>query len=476
MNRIPVTNIRLYNIRLNVVEVHAICDVKWSKVWAVSHVWDNVEDTESNIHGCTWKSKAFSNEGKCKLLINKASEEAERRGGCYIWMDSICINQDQEYTEEREEQILHMRTIFSESSGTIAFGPIINNKFSAIIDHDWVNVWFERVWTYQEMQLPKKLIFVSEDKVFTFRELYWLILLSSPYLNKKNINDTLNGMSRGAMLSTDRALIQANKRQASKHVDKIYGVLGAMDQNNDRMKTYRPNYKLSTNEAIIEIMTLMSHKDVMDTLMLNLKSNNLIHDNKHWSGMVSFDKEMDHPSYGSDIYYGTNAHIYLQNNFMYTSVSKVPVWKCKVKESHTFNTNIAPSSWPSMNEICNAFGISSNYNHLKIEYTNIGRVLRSINANIKNDDLPEKVFTMASNLLSKMPRGVEQPRSRIDPSLENTIIDIVICRSKKNKMFHYGICITKNADDSWHKLCTVSFREDDMHILEKKEQDIIIGA
>jgi hypothetical protein len=341
MNRIPVTNIRLYNIELRIVEVHAICDVEWSKVWAVSHVWDNIGDTESNINGCAWKSKAFSNGQKCTLLINKASEEVKRRGGCYIWMDSICINQDQKYAEEKEEQMLHMRTIFSESSGTIAFGPIINNKFSAIIDHDWVNVWFERVWTYQEMQLPKRLIFVSEDKVFTFRELYWLILLSSPYLNKKNINDILNGMSRGAMLSTDRALIQANKRQSSQHVDKIYGVLGAMDQNNDRMKRYKPSYQLNTNEAVIEIMTLMSHKDVMDTLTLNLKSNNLIHDSKNWSGMVSFDEEMDHPSYGNDIYYGKNAHIYLQNNLMYTSVSKVPVWKCKVKESHIFNITMA---------------------------------------------------------------------------------------------------------------------------------------
>jgi hypothetical protein len=129
-----------------------------------------------------------------------------------------------------------------------------------------------------------------------------------------------------------------------------------------------------------------------------------------------------------------------------------------------------------MNEICDAFGISPNYNHLKIEYTNIGRVLRSINANIKSDDLPEKVSTMAFKLLSEMPRDTEQPRSRINPRLENTIIDIVICRSKKNNIFHYGICITKNADGSWHKLCTISFREDDMHILEKREQDIIIGA
>ena len=89
-----------------------------------------------------------------------------------------------------------------------------------------------------------------------------------------------------------------------------------------------------------------------------------------------------------------------------------------------------------MNEICDAFRISPNYNHLNI---------KKYKCNIKSDDLPKKVSTMAFKLLSEMPRDTEQPRSRINPSLDNTIIDIVIFRSRNNNIFYYEICITKNA-------------------------------
>lgn len=470
---ISVHDIRLYNILLREIEVHAIKEVEWSKVWAISHVWDNLNSTSAGIKGCTWESTAFSDVAKCRLLIERASKEAISRGGTYLWMDSICVNQ--ECKKEKEEQIPHMRKIFSESLGTIAFGPV-SNKFSSVLDQDWVNVWFERVWTYQEMQLPKTLIFVSEDKVFTRRELYWLVLLASPYLNRKNINDILNGMSRGAMLSTNRALIQANKRSSSLPIDKIYGVLAAMDQHNDKIKNYIPNYQLNIKQATIEIMKFMSHKDIMDILTLNLESNNLTHDDKNWSGMISIDKDMDHPSYGNDIYYGENAHIHLQNNFMYTSVNKIPIWKCKMKELPVLDTETTLPQWPSMNNICNLFGIKLNFNHSNIEHKTIDRALRSINANIKKDEISEEIFIMASKLLDGITPDTEQPKTRIGVDLKNININIMLCRSKKNKLFHYGICITKNTDDTWHKICTIAFREEDMDILEKREEDVTIGA
>ncbi|KAF9241093.1 hypothetical protein BU15DRAFT_73573 [Melanogaster broomeanus] len=230
-------SIRLLQLRTHSVHIHRLESVEWSRTWAISHVWDNGVPCNLFVTGCTWASKAFSDVKRFQDMLKRVSQIVSKRDGEYVWIDAVCI--DQESEADKQEQIPHMVDIFSRSVGTIAFGTLKpDHQFGELVHtYDdgkkaWVSNWFERVWTYQELQLPKLILFIFGDRIFTRNEVYLAILMMSPYLSsphpRLSVQDVINCLSPKSKSNTQRALLQAGKRSSSVDVDKVYGVLGAL--------------------------------------------------------------------------------------------------------------------------------------------------------------------------------------------------------------------------------------------------------
>ncbi|KAF8127535.1 hypothetical protein EV363DRAFT_1142767, partial [Boletus edulis] len=142
--------------------------ISWDKVWTISHVWDRGGEIMIPLEGVSWQSTSFSSENRFNVMFEKVCHVIEPLKAEYVWMDAACIDQDRD--EEKEEQVPFMGTIYSESAGCVAFGTLSpDDQFVPIVStYDggrkaWVCDWFERVWTFQELQLPKVLLFLSGD-------------------------------------------------------------------------------------------------------------------------------------------------------------------------------------------------------------------------------------------------------------------------------------------------------------------------
>ncbi|KAF9220300.1 hypothetical protein BS17DRAFT_787875 [Gyrodon lividus] len=465
-------SIRLLQLQTRSVGVHPLENVEWSRVWAISHVWDNEGAHDLHVTGCTWSSTAFSHVARFEAMLRRVAEIVSERGGAHIWIDALCIDQKSE--DDKREQIPHMVDIFSRSAGTIAFGTLRpDHQFGQLVHtYDdgkkaWVSNWFERVWTYQELQLPKEVLFVSGDRVFTRHEVYLAILMMSPYLSsphpRLSVQEVINGLSPKSKSNTQRALLQASKRSSSFDVDKVYGVLGAVDGS---LRTLRVDYSLPRSEALLNLMYLMSHKDVLDTLTFNtLPQNNGKHDADNWSGMMNLDAPTEHPSYEEDHYYGGNARILRISNIgIVTAVDHAQLWVVKIPKMEA--TSAAPAAidrdWTNIQTFTRKLGIGGDFSQVLrgIEYAEaVDRTGRSVKANLST---VSESFAIAPEIraLPSMTGTRRIPQNRLgDVSLFEQEHTVLVCRSKKDLSFHYGISVTQNPDGTWHKVCTASFSQ-----------------
>ncbi|KAK0652499.1 heterokaryon incompatibility protein-domain-containing protein [Cercophora newfieldiana] len=139
-------------------------------------------------------------------LLEAICDHSSFRNDRWVWIDSICINQDDEH--ERAQQVQLMRRIYQQSSRTsIWLGPGDAESDRAIAflhelkdgyklralpaaarePETWDSVrsffkkpWWTRVWTLQEFILPRKLDFQCGEKIISewvfhdaMQGLYW---------------------------------------------------------------------------------------------------------------------------------------------------------------------------------------------------------------------------------------------------------------------------------------------------------------
>ncbi|KAG9314933.1 hypothetical protein JVU11DRAFT_4041 [Chiua virens] len=87
----------------------------------------------------------------------KFCEKARSEYGCeYVWADTCCINK--ESSTELEEAILSMGLWYSEAVVCIA-----HLGDSAVLEDFVSEPWFTRLWTLQELLLPRKIRFYGKD-------------------------------------------------------------------------------------------------------------------------------------------------------------------------------------------------------------------------------------------------------------------------------------------------------------------------
>lgn len=405
-------------------------------------------------------------------------------------MDAVCIDQDSD--EDKREQIPHMVKIFRDSAGTIAFGKLTpEDEFSELVhtyDTDtgekkaWVNNWFERVWTYQELRLPSKILFLSGEKVFTGEEIYYAILIMSPFLSSPHrqlsVQSVLNGLSPKSKLSTQRALQQASSRRSSIDVDKVYGVLGAVDE---PLRQLRLDYSVPRSTALLNLMFLMPHGDVLDTLTFNrLPPNRGVHDAENWSGMMDLDEPAEHPSYETDYYMGENARVIRIADRIFTVVDKASLWSVTIPQAEAKSLSVdaamADQEWTHIGAVTSQLGILGDFSQVQKgpEYAEaIGRAGRSAGANFPSES---DLFVIAPEIRKLPARSSAVPDNRLgDVRLFGQPLTVLACRSKANRSFHYGIVVRRNEDNTWHKVCTASFS--DSCVSNKMTEDVqVIGG
>ncbi|KAL4071852.1 hypothetical protein J3A83DRAFT_2923263 [Scleroderma citrinum] len=488
-------SIRLYSLDTKSVQRNFSTDIEWNRVWAVSYVWDNKGKVHLPVPGCNWESAAFSDFHRFEKLLGRASQIAGERGGRYLWIDCLCINQED--NEDKAEQISNMWSIFSRSAGTIAFASLTQDNSFAQLIHTyedgkkaWLADWFERVWTYQELHLPHNLVFVSGEQELTsvrsgVNDIYTSILLMSPYLTPPNadlshIQQVLNGVSPSAYDHTQRALMQARVRYTSMPCDRVYGILGALKE----PMRHLHGYGLSENQALIQLMKLMSHTDILDTLTFNTIPTNSKHDGENWSGMMDFSASIEHPSYAQDEYHGRNARIDHLDGRIITAIDDAEIWKVKITEEQLLSaSNISSTGqdWPHIESVAAGLGITGDFSEVEMNpsFTDIiGRAARSLRA---NSDIVSPLISVLHLQAQAQTTAVEKiPTNRLgNPDLFDKEVMVVVCRSKKmkegRKPYHYGICVEPNEDGTWHKICTASF-SGDCEVLERRKHNIMIGA
>ena len=490
--------IRLIHLKTQTVRRHAVDAILWDKVWAITHIWDIGEETTIPLKGVSWKSTSFSSENRFNVMFEKTRQIVEPRGAEYVWIDAACIHQQSD--DEKKEQVPFMGTIYSKSAGAVAFGTLSpKNQFAQITStHDggrkaWVCDWFERVWTFQELQLPKVLLFVSGDHVLTRDEIYLSILMMSPYLSSPHqsppsrpndthlsIQDVVNALSPLSRSNTQRALMQTSRRGCTSHHihDKVYGILGVLPQPYSKLKV---DYNTTLEQAVLDLMVLMPPNDVLDTLTFNtLPPVDSIHDAVRWSGMILLDRPTEHPSYETDIHHSTNALVVVTGNppRAITVVYDAPLWEVVVTKPGNPHAKVADTrvrAWPSIVALAQYAKLTDDFSKVErsADYASaVGRAQRSLVANRTSlEPLLEK-STHGGNIMEEISSILRNPPSKTEPGgiplnrlgdarLFDQKVTVLVCRSKADKSFHYGIVVTPNKDgtDTWHKVCTAAFSD-----------------
>ena len=111
-----------------------------------------------------------------------------------------------------------------------------------------------------------------------------------------------------------------------------------------------------------------------------------------------------------------------------------------------------------------------------------GRIVRSVDANkdelkTSSSDKIKKCSEIAENyLFHKLHKSHTLPETRIGSNeVLDQIISFFVCRSKKSKDFHYGICASKDNNNIWRKICSISVRGKDIKVISRKTEDVTIG-
>ncbi|KAI6099628.1 hypothetical protein F5141DRAFT_1294254 [Pisolithus sp. B1] len=269
---------------------------------------------KAGVTGCTWSSAAFSSPNRFLTILVRVSSLVSQHKGEYIWMDAICIDQDSD--EDKREQIPHMVKIFRDSAGTIAFGKLTpDDEFS------------ELVYTYDTED--------GEKHGLTFGLSGCRITKNSGSPEKSSSCPLAAPTTLGSICAR-WAVAEAKARQASScrssiDVDKVYGVLGAVDE---PLRQLRLDYSVPRSTALLNLMFLMPHGDVLDTLTFNrLPPNRGVHDAENWSGMMDLDEPTEHPSYETDRYMGENARVVRIGDRIFTVVDKASLWSITIPQA-----------------------------------------------------------------------------------------------------------------------------------------------
>lgn len=187
-------------VKLRLVDVKRKCLVCASSSWkffALSYVWGKapmLKTTQTN-KSMMEEDGALDSQGGCGTLIPHVITDAMQLvallGERYLWVDSLCIVQDE--ADDKHEQIAQMDVIYSQAAATIVqlsgasadvrlsrLQPSTSTVRAIEVVEDVPLVWTppsmkdalkesvyeSRAWTLQERLLSKRIICFSDEQVY----------------------------------------------------------------------------------------------------------------------------------------------------------------------------------------------------------------------------------------------------------------------------------------------------------------------
>ncbi|KAI4863988.1 HET domain-containing protein [Hypoxylon rubiginosum] len=279
--------------------------------YALSHCWGvRHQNVPIGIGDFTLDVTVDLAAGIQQLKKFVANESGMNTGVKYVWIDRICINQDD--IEERESQVQLMGKIYSESIRTLIWlgidrgtcsgaWPLIDRIYGVLKaefprtscladiplalysdqshvvsglpswDSDsWVHLktllelpWFTRIWVVQEVALSSQdPLILHGEHIYQWDRLGWAaswlrrrgyIRLAQIPESIRNIDSMANIRRSHTRWSLDALLTDTSaKFHASDQRDKIYGLLGLATESLNAggiPEPLRPDYKLSVEQV-----------------------------------------------------------------------------------------------------------------------------------------------------------------------------------------------------------------------------------
>ena len=193
----PQKGLRLIDVHANkIVDARAACDyVALSYVWGHTNSLLLLQHTQDDLYSAAGLSKF-----KVPQTIADAIEVVKRLGQQYLWVDALCIQQDNE--ADKTLEILRMDSVYSNAIATIVaaagdhadaglcgVGPSCPRRTQIVVGAqgfrftaaspsfanllNWhrsrmaSNPWATRAWTYQEYRLSRRML------IFTLNNVMW---------------------------------------------------------------------------------------------------------------------------------------------------------------------------------------------------------------------------------------------------------------------------------------------------------------
>lgn len=239
------------------------------KYITISYPWNNNEEKTHNVDGISWavsKSirKAISKIEKIKSNIN------------YLWIDQICI--DQENHIEKEIEIQKMGIIYKNTECCLIYVNKIGEPVTIdeIVDSKWLN----RAWVVQEYILSNSFFVTinkNDSKINLISDEYiynWVL----NYLNNNILEVFIDKIDKYANLfellyikttyTIDPALLilKCLGRESTIVLDKIYSSSGILLLYYDIKLNI--NYKLTYDEALNNLLKVLPN-NIIISLMCN---------------------------------------------------------------------------------------------------------------------------------------------------------------------------------------------------------------
>ena len=272
---------------------------------AVSHRWDPVSASQEMIliNGGLFP---VSSSIYAFLLARRDKFHSE-----YLWIDSICINQDDK--DEKSSQVAMIRHIFEEAEMTIGwlgYDPGAKKAFELIRrvnktttadscarlwsdpSAGWKELkamilkdWFDRIWIVQEIAVAKGRVLRYGDEAIGWDELSRALTrlmhfesvlennLGNPIdlpeiLNALIIQDITCHVANITLIKLKDALKLTRRFKASLPIDKVYALLGLVDERH--LPLLHPKFGASADRPISKDATnaTMLAKDACEILEL----------------------------------------------------------------------------------------------------------------------------------------------------------------------------------------------------------------
>ncbi|KAI9258803.1 hypothetical protein BDA99DRAFT_102132 [Phascolomyces articulosus] len=150
---------------------------------------------------------------KFEGIIQKICQEFNIK---YIWLDQMCINQDDK--EEKKREIRNMHHIYSHAYATVALVPEFTEYLSESEEY------FKRLWTLEEAIKSKRLLFVGKS----------IHRWGENFVRYSSIHELISPTSN---LMVSQILYYAHQRTSTKNHDRVFALLNLfpefIDQKDD---------------------------------------------------------------------------------------------------------------------------------------------------------------------------------------------------------------------------------------------------